>query len=219
MANRLTQIATRTGDDGTTGLGDGSRAPKDDLRVQAMGDVDELNSTLGRVAGRAAARRRARTCSDRSSTSLFDLGGELSIPGYTLLKAEAVMRLDDALAHYNARPAATGRVHSAGRRRAARRLRMWRGPSRAAQSARWWRSALSRGGQRGAAPLPEPLCPTCCSCSRGCLTAPTSTGWVATMSIGGASACSAAVDGIARLAHSERGPPIADVTKGMCSWC
>jgi cob(I)alamin adenosyltransferase len=47
MANRLTQIATRTGDDGTTGLGDGSRVPKDHLRVMAMGDVDELNSSLG----------------------------------------------------------------------------------------------------------------------------------------------------------------------------
>ena len=60
MANRLTQIATRTGDDGTTGLGDGSRVAKSHLRIAALGDVDELNSTLGVLLAEPLARRRSR---------------------------------------------------------------------------------------------------------------------------------------------------------------
>ncbi len=62
MSNRLTQIATRTGDDGSTGLGDGTRVPKSHQRVAAMGDVDELNSGPGRAAGRAAAGRTCASC-------------------------------------------------------------------------------------------------------------------------------------------------------------
>ena len=101
MGNRLTQIATRTGDDGTTGLGDNTRLSKDALRVHAMGDVDELNSHLGLL-----------LCEDLPADArgvlveiqheLFNLGGELSIPGFELLKAEAVAALDEALARYNA---------------------------------------------------------------------------------------------------------------------
>ncbi len=100
MSNRLTQIATRTGDDGSTGLGDGSRVPKDHLRVQAMGDVDELNSGLGVVLAEPLPAD-VRELLVVIQHELFNLGGELSIPGYTLLKAEAVLRLDEALAHYN----------------------------------------------------------------------------------------------------------------------
>ncbi len=101
MGKRLTQIATRTGDDGTTGLGDNTRVPKDHLRVQAMGDVDELNSHIGVL-----------LCEDlpghvvellvEIQHQLFNLGGELSIPGFELLKNEAVAALDAALEHYNA---------------------------------------------------------------------------------------------------------------------
>ena len=101
MANRLTQIATRTGDSGTTGLGDNTRVSKNSLRVHAMGDVDELNSQLGVL-----------LCEDMPSAvrtllveiqhQLFNLGGELSIPGYELLKAEAVLELDEALELHNA---------------------------------------------------------------------------------------------------------------------
>jgi cob(I)alamin adenosyltransferase len=101
MANRLTQIATRTGDQGTTGLGDNSRVSKDSLRVHAMGDVDELNSHLGLL-----------LCEDMPGDvrerlveiqhQLFNLGGELSIPGFELLKDEAVLELDQALEHCNA---------------------------------------------------------------------------------------------------------------------
>ena len=101
MANRLTQITTRTGDNGTTGLGDNTRVSKDSLRVHAMGDVDELNSTIGVL-----------LCEDMPPAvrdmlvevqhQLFNLGGELSIPGFELLKPEAVLALDEALAEHNA---------------------------------------------------------------------------------------------------------------------
>jgi cob(I)alamin adenosyltransferase len=100
MANRLSQIATRTGDDGTTGLGDGSRVPKDHLRVQAMGDVDELNSSLGVLLAEPLPDA-VRGLLVVIQHELFNLGGELSIPGYTLVKAEAVLRLDQALAEHN----------------------------------------------------------------------------------------------------------------------
>jgi cob(I)alamin adenosyltransferase len=101
MANRLTQIATRTGDDGTTSLGDGTRVPKDHLRVQAMGDVDELNSTLGLLLAEPLPDD-VRELLVAIQHELFNLGGELSIPGFELVKPEAVLRLDDALAHHNA---------------------------------------------------------------------------------------------------------------------
>ena len=101
MAHRLTQIATRTGDDGTTGLGDGSRVPKDHLRVDAMGHVDELNSSLGVILSEPLPDD-VRELLVVVQHELFNLGGELSIPGYLLLKDEAVARLDEALDHYNA---------------------------------------------------------------------------------------------------------------------
>jgi cob(I)alamin adenosyltransferase len=101
MAHRLTQIATRTGDDGSTGLGDGSRVSKDHLRVQAMGDVDELNSALGVLLAEPLPQD-VRDLLVVIQHELFNLGGELSIPGFELLKADAVLRLDEALAHYNA---------------------------------------------------------------------------------------------------------------------
>lgn len=101
MGNRLSAIATRTGDDGTTGLGDGTRTAKDALRVQAMGDVDELNSTIGLLLTEDLPDDVARDLFDIQH-DLFDLGGELSIPGFTLLKPEQVLRLDEWLARYNA---------------------------------------------------------------------------------------------------------------------
>ena len=100
MANRLSQIATRTGDDGTTGLGDGQRVPKDHLRVQAMGDVDELNSNIGVLLAEPLPED-VRSLLVVVQHELFNLGGELSMPGFELLKADAVLRLDEALAHHN----------------------------------------------------------------------------------------------------------------------
>ena len=101
MGNRLTQIATRTGDDGSTGLGDGTRTRKDDLRVHAMGEVDELNSHIGVLLCEALPGE-VRELLVQVQHQLFNLGGELSIPGYELLKADAVLALDDALAQHNA---------------------------------------------------------------------------------------------------------------------
>jgi cob(I)alamin adenosyltransferase len=101
MGQRLTQIATRTGDDGTTGLGDGTRVAKDHLRVAAMGDVDELNSQLGVLLAEPLPND-VRELLVVIQHELFNLGGELSIPGYELLKPEAVARLDEALATHNA---------------------------------------------------------------------------------------------------------------------
>jgi cob(I)alamin adenosyltransferase len=101
MSNRLTQIATRTGDDGTTGLGDGSRVPKNHLRIAAMGDVDELNSCLGVILAEPLPDD-VRELLSVIQHELFNLGGELSMPGFELLKADAVLRLDEALAEHNA---------------------------------------------------------------------------------------------------------------------
>ena len=101
MGNRLTQIATRTGDDGTTGLGDNTRVGKDSLRIAAIGEVDELNSHLGLLLCEPMADAVRMLLVDVQH-QLFNLGGELSIPGYELLKAEAVLQLDQALADHNA---------------------------------------------------------------------------------------------------------------------
>ena len=101
MGNRLTQIATRTGDDGTTGLGDNTRVAKDSLRVGAMGDVDELNSNIGVLLCEALPQDVRELLVDVQH-QLFNLGGELSIPGYELLKADAVLALDQALEKHNA---------------------------------------------------------------------------------------------------------------------
>ncbi len=101
MGQRLTQIATRTGDDGSTGLGDGTRVPKDHLRVQAMGEVDELNSGIGVLLAEPLPDD-VRELLVTIQHELFNLGGELSIPGYELLKPAAVLHLDQALAQHNA---------------------------------------------------------------------------------------------------------------------
>jgi cob(I)alamin adenosyltransferase len=100
MGQRLTQIATRTGDNGTTGLGDNTRVSKNSLRVHAMGDVDELNSNLGVLLCEDMPAS-LRTLLVEVQHQLFNLGGELSIPGFELLKPEAVLALDAALAEHN----------------------------------------------------------------------------------------------------------------------
>jgi cob(I)alamin adenosyltransferase len=101
MGNRLTAIATRTGDNGTTGLGDNTRVPKDHLRIHAMGDVDELNSNIGVLLCEAMPADVRELLIDIQH-QLFNLGGELCIPGYELLKSEALLQLDQALETYNA---------------------------------------------------------------------------------------------------------------------
>jgi cob(I)alamin adenosyltransferase len=101
MGNRLTAIATRKGDGGETGLGDNTRVSKSHARVHAMGDVDELNSHIGVLLCEPMAAD-VRALLVQVQHDLFDLGGELSIPGFELLKAAQVAALDSALAHYNA---------------------------------------------------------------------------------------------------------------------
>ena len=101
MGNRLSQIATRTGDDGSTGLGDNSRVSKASGRPQAMGDVDELNSHIGLLLCEPLPADVRELLVDIQH-QLFNLGGELSMPGYELLKDDALLQLDTALAHYNA---------------------------------------------------------------------------------------------------------------------
>ena len=100
MGNRLTQIATRTGDDGTTGLGDNTRVSKNSARPHAMGDVDELNSHIVLLLCETLPDDVRAVLVDVQH-QLFNLGGEISVPGYEMLKDEALLRLDEALATYN----------------------------------------------------------------------------------------------------------------------
>ncbi|CAB1369996.1 Cobalamin adenosyltransferase [Denitratisoma oestradiolicum] len=100
MGHRLSKIYTRTGDAGTTGLGDGSRTGKDSARVAAMGDVDELNSLLGIVLCEAMSDE-VRELLIGIQHDLFDLGGELSVPGANFLAASQPGRLEQAIDRYN----------------------------------------------------------------------------------------------------------------------
>ena len=100
MGHRLSKITTRTGDDGTTGLGDGSRVDKDSARIEALGAVDELNSVIGLLLTEDLPDDVRHLLVDVQH-SLFDAGGELSIPGYSLLAEKSVDDLEAALENYN----------------------------------------------------------------------------------------------------------------------
>jgi cob(I)alamin adenosyltransferase len=100
MGNRLTRIYTRTGDTGETGLGDGSRICKDSLRVEAMGDVDELNCVIGLVLSHEIPDDIAEIL-ESLQHDLFDLGGELSMPGHALVSDARVVYLEETLDRYN----------------------------------------------------------------------------------------------------------------------
>lgn len=101
MGNRLSKIYTRTGDDGTTGLGDGVRVTKDCLRIEAIGAVDELNCAIGRVLAHDL-RPAILDCLRDTQHKLFNLGGELSIPGYQAVMSEDVVALEATLSEFNA---------------------------------------------------------------------------------------------------------------------
>ncbi len=103
MANRLSVIATRTGDDGSTGLGDGSRIPKDATRIAALGDVDELNSRIGVLLAESLPEGVAQDLM-HIQHDLFDIGAELCIPGHSALVEKQISQLDNRLAHYNEAP-------------------------------------------------------------------------------------------------------------------
>lgn len=100
MGHRLSKIYTRTGDEGTTGLGDGARVKKFSPRIHALGEVDELNTTLGLLLAEALPDTLAQRLLEIQH-DLFDLGGELSIPGMTLLPADAIARLEAQIDEYN----------------------------------------------------------------------------------------------------------------------
>ena len=105
MGHRLSKIYTRTGDDGSTGLGDGSRVSKDHLRVEAYGTVDELNSIVGMVLAELSESgpdEEVFHCLVSVQHDLFDLGGELSIPEMQLVKTDAIDRLEATLDRFNA---------------------------------------------------------------------------------------------------------------------
>ncbi len=101
MGNRLSKIYTRTGDKGTTGLGDGSRVEKDDIRIEAIGTVDELNSAIGTVLA-CSIPEFIQNCLTNIQHDLFDLGGELCIPGHTVLSDKDTRRLENTLDKLNA---------------------------------------------------------------------------------------------------------------------
>lgn len=101
MGHRLSKIYTRTGDDGSTGLGDGSRVGKDALRVAAYGTVDEANSAIGMVLAHPLPDT-VRDCLIGIQHELFDLGGELCVPGMQLIDADDVLRLEQVLDAFNA---------------------------------------------------------------------------------------------------------------------
>lgn len=100
MGNRLSKIYTRTGDDGTTGLGDGSRTNKDSLRVDAMGDVDELNSVIGILLTEHLSKLIAGYLTDIQH-DLFNLGGEICIPGHPILQKASIDHLEQAIDSMN----------------------------------------------------------------------------------------------------------------------
>ena len=101
MGNRLRKIYTRTGDDGTTGLGDGTRVPKDSVRVEAYGTVDELNSAVGVLLAVPGLPPAISACLTEVQQQLFDLGGELCIPGHRAISASQVTQLEQALDAFN----------------------------------------------------------------------------------------------------------------------
>jgi len=101
MGHRLSKIYTRTGDDGTTGLGDGSRVRKDDLRVEAYGTVDEANSAIGMVLAVPGLPAEVARCLTEIQHDLFDLGGELCIPGTQVIKADRIAELEQVLDRFN----------------------------------------------------------------------------------------------------------------------
>ena len=155
MGNRLSKIYTRTGDDGTTGLGDGSRVAKDDPRVEAYGSVDECNSAIGVILAVPGIPADVRDLLTAVQHELFDLGGELCIPGHRAIEASQVARARAGARRLQRAPAAAQGIHPAGRRSGGGRLPPCardlppRGTARLDARAR-------RDGRAGAAAVPQP---------------------------------------------------------------
>lgn len=141
MGNRLTRIYTRTGDDGTTGLGSGERVPKDSPRVEAYGSVDEVNNAIGAVIATAGVPEDVASCLRDVQHRLFDLGGELSVPGRAVIDDTDVGRVEETLDRYNARLPALKNFVLPGGETGAAACHVARGACRRAERRAW---ALAR---------------------------------------------------------------------------
>jgi cob(I)alamin adenosyltransferase len=150
MGNRLTRIVTRTGDGGSTGLGDGSRVGKDALRVHAMGDLDELNSALGCVLAEELPAA-VRAALAKVQNDLFDLGGEICIPGREAMAAAQLQAIDAHIAAFNAPLPALREFVLPGGSRAAAACHLARAVARRAE-----RSLAALARAEGLSPLALP---------------------------------------------------------------
>ena len=155
MGNRLSRIYTRTGDDGTTGLGDGKRVRKDDARVEAYGTVDEANSAIGVILSVPGLPADVARCLTEIQHDLFDLGGELCIPGTKVIKAEQISQLEQVLDKFNDPLPALKDFILPGGGPAAAHCHLARTIVRRAERC-VWTLAASRAGQRRGAEIPEP---------------------------------------------------------------
>lgn len=149
MGKRLTQIATRTGDDGTTGLGNNTRVSKASARPHAMGEVDELNSHIGLLLCEDVPAE-VRGLLTSIQQQLFNLGGEISIPGFELLKDEALAELDVALEQFNAQLPRLQEFILPGGTRAAAQAHVCRTVARRAE-----RAVVALGEQEALRPTPR----------------------------------------------------------------
>ena len=167
--NRLSKIVTRTGDAGATGLGDGSRTTKDSLRIDAIGEVDELNFGLGVLLCEDLPHSVQAALLDIQN-DLFDLGGELCMPGYEIIKDVQVSRLEALAEEFNANLPMLKEFILPGAP-APPRWPTSAAPSAAAPSARWSSCTTQNPSPRPAAAT-STASPTCCSSSAACSIAP-----------------------------------------------
>lgn len=147
MGNRLSRIITRTGDAGTTGLGDGSRVAKDSARIEAIGAVDELNSAVGWLAAQPGLPADVARLLLVLQHDLFDLGGELAVPGHNGLMASHVETLENAVEHYNATLPPLREFILPGGSEAAARCHLARSIARRAERRCW--TLANAGGNQG----------------------------------------------------------------------
>jgi len=154
MGNRLSKIYTRTGDEGTTGLGDGTRVPKDAARVEAYGTVDEANSTIGMVLAVPGLPPAIASCLTAVQHDLFDLGGELCIPGMTLVTDAQIDRLEQELDAFNDPLPALKDFILPGGGPAAAACHLARTVVRRAERRVWTLSALEADGEQPLSPVP-----------------------------------------------------------------
>ena len=151
MGHRLSRIVTRTGDDGNTGLGDGSRVSKDSARVEAIGAVDELNSWIGLLRAVPSLPAQITDCLLRIQHDLFDLGGELAVPGYSAITEAHIAALEDLVEQFNETLPPLKEFILPGGGEATSRCHVARATARRAERRCW---ALAREtGNRGDGPL------------------------------------------------------------------